>query len=114
MVTVVTATCSLCCLLIFSNQCPSLVEQMVHGLTPGEGSNEAVNLLLKRPWSVMVGMAQMDKHVSPVTPVEHTLAHKFTCTSVCPCKYTQREKGLTIVIISVKKCFVSIVALMLS
>ena len=39
---------------------------MVHGGPPGEGTNEALNLLLKRPWSTVVGLAPMDKQVNNI------------------------------------------------
>ena len=47
-------------------QCPSLIKQMVHGGPPGEGTNEALNLLLKRPWSTVVSLAPMDKQVNNI------------------------------------------------
>jgi regulatory NSL complex subunit 3 len=60
---------------LLKSKCPALVEQMIHS-SSGEGVNEALKLLLKRPWNPAFGLPQIDKeiHFEP-SPIFVTLPH---------------------------------------
>lgn len=45
---------------------------MIHSGPAGGGTNEALNLLLKRPWNPVIGMVPMDKQVTTDQTHVHT------------------------------------------
>ena len=67
---------------VHSSQCPVLVENMIHYSSLGEGTNEALRLLLKRPWNPVAGMASLDKHVSLIITVCIYVC-MYVCFSYC-------------------------------
>ncbi|XP_019864368.1 PREDICTED: KAT8 regulatory NSL complex subunit 3-like [Amphimedon queenslandica] len=61
---------------VLKTNCPGLVEQMIHIGLGGDGVNEALKLLLKRPWNPSIGMTNIDKqlHFDP-SPLFVTVPH---------------------------------------